>query len=102
MPDANGRVDLRALLALLAERQINEIHVEAGAKLNGALLDAGLLDEALIYLAPSVIGDPARGAFERAAPLAALPERAQLAFDSVERVGADLRVLARFVARQDA
>ena len=64
-----GRVDLAALMRELAARGINELHVEAGAKLTGALLDAGLVDELLLYLAPTLIGDPARGMFERAAPL---------------------------------
>ena len=99
LPDADGRVDLPRLMAELAAREINEVHVEAGAKLNAALLAAGLLDELLLYLAPAVIGDPARGAFERVAPLATLAARAELAFDAVERVGDDLRIVARFVAK---
>jgi len=53
-----------------------------------------------LYLAPSVIGDPARGAFERAAPLGALAQRAQLAFDSIERIGDDLCIVARVIARE--
>lgn len=97
LPDANGRVDLPALMRALAEREVNELHVEAGAKLNGALLDAGLLDELLLYVAPSLIGDPARGLFDRGAPLASLAGRAALAIDAVDRVGADLRIVARFV-----
>ena len=52
LPDAEGRVDLAALMRELAARGINELHVEAGAKLTGALLDAGLVDELLLYLAP--------------------------------------------------
>jgi len=100
LPNAQGRVDLPQLMRELASRDINEVHVEAGAKLNGALLDAGLIDEVLLYLAPSVIGDPARGAFERAAPLGALAQRAQLAFDSIERIGDDLCIVARVIARE--
>jgi diaminohydroxyphosphoribosylaminopyrimidine deaminase/5-amino-6-(5-phosphoribosylamino)uracil reductase len=100
LPDANGRIDLHALMAALATRDLNEIHVEAGARLNGALLEAGLLDELLLYLAPSLLGDPARGLFERSAPLAALARRAPLVIDSLERVGADLRIVARFGAPQ--
>jgi len=96
LPDGHGRVDLVALMTELAAREVNELHVEAGAKLNGALLEAGLLDELLLYMAPGVIGDPARGLFERHAPLADLSRRAALSFDSVERVGADLRILAKF------
>ena len=99
LPDANGRVDLPALMRALAARGINELHVEAGAKLTGALLDAGLIDELLLYLAPALIGDPARGMFERAAPLTALSQKAGLAWHSIERIGADLRVIARVAQR---
>ena len=99
LPDAQGRVDLPAMLRVLGERGINELHVEAGARLNSALLDAHLLDELLLYLAPSIVGDPARGMFERASPLAALSQRTSLVWHSVERTGADLRLLARFAER---
>jgi diaminohydroxyphosphoribosylaminopyrimidine deaminase/5-amino-6-(5-phosphoribosylamino)uracil reductase len=92
---ADGRVDLERMLALLAEREINELHVEGGAKLNGALLGAGRVDELLLYVAPCLLGDPARGMFERPTPLARLVERAPLDIRSIERVGEDWRVLAR-------
>lgn len=95
LPDGGGRVDLEAMLRTLAERGINEVHVEAGAKLNGALLRAGLIDELLIYLAPAVIGDAARGMFEFTGPLASLAERVRLEWTSIERIGDDLRILAR-------
>lgn len=95
LPDANGRVDLAAMMQALAARGINELHVEAGAKLTGALLDAGLIDELLLYMAPALIGDPARGMFERAAPLAALGARTRVAWHGIERIGDDLRVIAR-------
>lgn len=97
LPDGDGRVDLSAMLRELASAGVNELHVEAGARLNGALLGAGLVDEVLLYVAPSVIGDPARGMFARSDALARLADRAQLAFTSVERVGADLRIVARVV-----
>ncbi len=100
LPDRDGRVDLVAMLRALAARGVNELHVEAGARLNGALLQAGLIDEVLIYLAPALIGDPARGMFQRAAPLAALAERAHLAWTSVDRVGEDLRIVARVSTSQ--
>ena len=95
LPDAAGRVDLAAMLRALAQRGANELHVEAGAKLNGALLDAGLIDEALIYVAPSVIGDPARGMFELAVPIESLARRCELEWTSIERIGDDLRIVAR-------
>ncbi len=97
LPDANGRVDLPAMMRALATRGINELHVEAGAKLTGALLDAGLIDELLLYLAPALLGDPARGMFERGAPLTALRQKTGVAWHSIERIGADLRVIARVV-----
>jgi diaminohydroxyphosphoribosylaminopyrimidine deaminase/5-amino-6-(5-phosphoribosylamino)uracil reductase len=95
MPDANGRVDLRGLLQVLAGRGMNEIHVEAGARLNGALLHAGLVDEIVAYLAGAVIGDPARGMFELPQPLASLGSRTLLQWKSVDRIGTDLRLVAR-------
>ena len=61
LPDADGRVDLAALMQALGARGINELHVEAGGKLNGALLAAGLVDELLLYLAPCLLGDPGAG-----------------------------------------
>jgi diaminohydroxyphosphoribosylaminopyrimidine deaminase / 5-amino-6-(5-phosphoribosylamino)uracil reductase len=97
LPDASGRIDLHALMRELARREINEVHVEAGAKLNGALLDAGLLDELLWYVAPGIVGDPARGAFERAVPVAELAQRTRLAWESIDRVGDDLRIVARIL-----
>jgi diaminohydroxyphosphoribosylaminopyrimidine deaminase/5-amino-6-(5-phosphoribosylamino)uracil reductase len=94
LPDGAGRVDLAGMLGMLAAREVNEVHVEAGAKLNGALLQAGLVDEVLIYLSPSLIGDPARGMFELAPPLAALAQRVALEWQSIERIGEDLRIVA--------
>ncbi len=81
----------------LAAREINELHVEAGFRLNGSLLREGCVDELLVYLAPSVIGD-ARGMFDLPAP-ENLEARLRLRFHSIDRVGDDLRVLARFEGR---
>jgi diaminohydroxyphosphoribosylaminopyrimidine deaminase / 5-amino-6-(5-phosphoribosylamino)uracil reductase len=100
LADPRGRVDLPAMLTALAQRGINELHVEAGAKLTGALLDAGLVDELLLYVAPSLLGDPARGMFERAAPLATLVNKTALTWHSIERCGDDLRVVARVQATE--
>jgi diaminohydroxyphosphoribosylaminopyrimidine deaminase/5-amino-6-(5-phosphoribosylamino)uracil reductase len=88
-----GKVDLSALMLELSHRQINELHVEAGAKLNASLLRAGIVDELLIYLAPSLIGS--------GEGIAALPELERLEdsikfqFGDIEKVGDDLRILAR-------
>ncbi|HEY5862524.1 MAG TPA: bifunctional diaminohydroxyphosphoribosylaminopyrimidine deaminase/5-amino-6-(5-phosphoribosylamino)uracil reductase RibD [Casimicrobiaceae bacterium] len=95
LPDPTGRIDLPALMRELARRGVNELHVEGGARLNGALIAAGLIDEVLHYVAPSVLGDPARGMFELAAPLSSLDERVALVWQSVDRVGTDLRLIAR-------
>ena len=99
LPDGRGRVDLVALMRELARRGCNEAHVEAGARLNAALLEAGVVDELLAYLAPALIGDPARGAVEWHHALQNLDARTPLAFDDVARVGADLRIRARVLER---
>ncbi len=94
-----GKVDLAALLRELAARNLNEIHVEAGFRLNGSLLREGCVDELLIYLAPSLLGD-AIGMFDLEA-IDDLERRTRLVFGSAQRVGDDLRLLAR-VVRGDA
>src|SRR5438105_4094557 len=75
LPDRAGRIDLAAMMRSLAGRGINEVHVEAGARLNGALLSNRLVDELLIYFAPSVLGAPARRMSELAAPRPDCPPR---------------------------
>ncbi len=98
LADAQGKVDLVALMADLARREVNEVHLEAGSKLHASLLAAGLVDELLLYLAPCLLG-PGQGM----AALPALDSLAQataLTFRSVERVGPDLRVLARLAGRE--
>ena len=95
IPDGSGRVDLAAMMRELARRGLNEVHVEAGAKLNGALLQAGLIDELVVYVAGAIIGDPARGMFELPAPLASLRDRIDVAFTAADRIGDDLRIVAR-------
>jgi diaminohydroxyphosphoribosylaminopyrimidine deaminase/5-amino-6-(5-phosphoribosylamino)uracil reductase len=91
LPGADGRVDLAALLALLAQRGINELHVEAGAALNGALIEAGLVDEWVAYVAPMAVGDDARGLFSQPA-LSALADAARFKFSDVRQIGGDLRL----------
>jgi diaminohydroxyphosphoribosylaminopyrimidine deaminase/5-amino-6-(5-phosphoribosylamino)uracil reductase len=95
LPNAAGKVDLAALMRELGRRAINEVHVEAGAKLNGSLIREGCVDELLVYLAPSLIGE-AQGMFALG-PLTSLEQRQRLAFHSVKQVGEDLRILARFI-----
>lgn len=91
VPGADGRVDLHALLGRLAQRGVNELHVEAGAVLNGALLGAGLVDEWIAYVAPMALGDDARGLFAHP-PLATLADAARFRLADVRQVGADLRL----------
>lgn len=85
------RIDLGALLAALAEREINEVQVEAGAQLCGALLRAGLVDELLIYLAPVLLGDGGPGPVALG-PLESMDERTHLELLETTRVGDDLRL----------
>lgn len=95
LPNADGKVDLPALMHELGRRHINELHVEAGFKLNGSLIREACVDELLLYLAPSLMGD-ARGMFDLAA-LETLDQKYALAFHEVKQIGPDLRILARFV-----
>jgi diaminohydroxyphosphoribosylaminopyrimidine deaminase/5-amino-6-(5-phosphoribosylamino)uracil reductase len=94
LPDARGKVDLGQLLAELARRGVGEAHAEAGFKLNGSLVREGLVDEFLIYLAPCLIGDAARGMFDLP-ELTELAGRRDLAIRDMRMVGTDLRILAR-------
>ncbi|HEX6828083.1 MAG TPA: bifunctional diaminohydroxyphosphoribosylaminopyrimidine deaminase/5-amino-6-(5-phosphoribosylamino)uracil reductase RibD [Burkholderiales bacterium] len=94
LPDAGGKVDLAAMMQELGRRGLNEVLVEAGFKLNGSLLAAGLVDELVIYLAPHLLGDSARGMFHLPA-LEDLAGRRELAIRDVRAVGADLRIVAR-------
>jgi len=94
MPDARGKVDLAGMLGELARRGVNELHVEAGFKLNGSLAREGCVDEFLIYLAPSFLGDSAQGMLELA-QMSSLDERLRVSLRSIERVGEDLRIIAR-------
>jgi diaminohydroxyphosphoribosylaminopyrimidine deaminase/5-amino-6-(5-phosphoribosylamino)uracil reductase len=93
LPNAAGKVDLPALMLELGRRQINELHVEAGAKLNASLIREGCVDELLVYLAPALIGD-AQSMFALPAP-ASLDQKYRLKFHEVTQIGDDLRILAR-------
>jgi diaminohydroxyphosphoribosylaminopyrimidine deaminase/5-amino-6-(5-phosphoribosylamino)uracil reductase len=90
----NNKVDLPKMLAELAKRGVNELHVEAGSRLNASLLREGCVDELLIYLNPSILGETAQGMFDLPA-FASLEKRPKLRLLSAERVGDDLRLLAR-------
>lgn len=96
-PNASGKVDLAAMLADLATREVNELHVEAGHKLNGSLLREGLIDELLVYLAPKWIGDGLGMASNAASggPLTDLSAALPLDFRRTDLIGDDLRIVAR-------
>jgi diaminohydroxyphosphoribosylaminopyrimidine deaminase/5-amino-6-(5-phosphoribosylamino)uracil reductase len=94
LPGADGRVDLAALMRELGERGINEVHAEAGATLNGALLESGLVDEWVAYLAPLVMGHHARGLFDMPA-LGDMAARRGFKLLDARMLGADLRLTLR-------
>ncbi|MBN9408219.1 MAG: bifunctional diaminohydroxyphosphoribosylaminopyrimidine deaminase/5-amino-6-(5-phosphoribosylamino)uracil reductase RibD [Burkholderiales bacterium] len=97
LPNAHGKVDLPALLADMARREVGELHVEAGHKLNGSFVREGLVDELLAYLAPKLIGD-GRGMADFG-PLAELSQALPLQFRDIHTVGPDLRLVARVPGR---
>jgi diaminohydroxyphosphoribosylaminopyrimidine deaminase/5-amino-6-(5-phosphoribosylamino)uracil reductase len=94
LPNQAGKVDLAKMLQELGKRGINELHVEGGFKLNGSLVREGLVDELLIYLNPSLLGDSAQG-MVNLAEVTSLDRRVPLRLRSVDRVGEDLRIVAR-------
>jgi diaminohydroxyphosphoribosylaminopyrimidine deaminase/5-amino-6-(5-phosphoribosylamino)uracil reductase len=94
LPNARGKVELPQMLEELGRRGINELHVEAGFRLNGSLVREGCVDEFLVYLNPSLLGDGAQGMVDLPA-VASLQERLRLRIVSVERIGDDLRLLLR-------
>lgn len=94
LPDAGGKVDLKKMLEELGRRGVNELHVEGGFKLNGSLVRAGCVDEFLLYLNPSLLGDSAQG-MVNLQEMTGLDQRVALKLRSVDRIGDDLRILAR-------
>ena len=98
LPNAQGKVDLAAMLRDLAQRGTNELHVEAGFKLNGSLLREGLVDECLLYQAPLLLGIGGMG-MANFGPLQALTEGVRLQLHDVAQLGPDLRIVARLPGR---
>ncbi len=90
LPFADGRIDLHALMALLAERHVNELHVEAGAALAGALLHAGLIDECVLYQSHALLGADARPVFA-----GALASMRHWTLHDERRIGPDRRLVLR-------
>jgi diaminohydroxyphosphoribosylaminopyrimidine deaminase/5-amino-6-(5-phosphoribosylamino)uracil reductase len=93
----SAKVDLAAMLQDLARLEVNELHVEAGYKLNGSMLKAGLVDELLVYLAPKLLG-PGAG-MANLPGLEDLKDAKNLQFESFTQVGEDLRLIARVTGR---
>lgn len=99
LPTPEGKVDLGAMMRDLADKEINEVHVEAGAYLNGALIHARLVDDLVAYLAPKLLYT-GRGMFVTS-PLSELSQAQALSLQSVDRIGDDLRILARVSGRDE-
>ena len=98
IPNAGGKVDLARMLEELARRGVNELHVEGGFRLNGSMLREGCVDEFLFYLNPSLLGDTAMG-MVNLGEMTNLDARVSLKLRSVDRVGDDLRIVARIGAK---
>ena len=92
LPDGNGQVDLPAMLRDLAQRGCNEVLLEAGSTLNGAMLRATLVNELLLYVAPQLLGDRARG-MAQLGELTGLDQRVNLKWQDIRQVGNDLRII---------
>src|SRR5690606_9269014 len=93
MPSMAGRVDLPSVLRWLAAHEINEVHVEAGARLSGALLESACVDELLVYMAPLLLGQ-GRG-MASMAPVSALDAAERFEFIEAQSVGTDMRLRLR-------
>ncbi|PWQ94015.1 bifunctional diaminohydroxyphosphoribosylaminopyrimidine deaminase/5-amino-6-(5-phosphoribosylamino)uracil reductase RibD [Leucothrix arctica] len=91
--DANGTISLVEVLKDLANREINEVHTEAGSKLCGNLLEAGLADELLLYMAPHLLGSDAMGAFNLP-NLTTMQQRINLKIQDIRAIGDDWRIIA--------
>ena len=97
LPNANGKVNLSAMLLDLAKREINELHVEGGQRLNGSLMREGLVDELLLYMAPKLMGQ-GQG-MVNIGPFTEISDAVQLEIISTARIGPDVRIVARVQGR---
>jgi diaminohydroxyphosphoribosylaminopyrimidine deaminase/5-amino-6-(5-phosphoribosylamino)uracil reductase len=92
LPEINNRLDLKAVIAFLGEKQINNVLIEAGAILNGALLADNLIDEYIIYIAPCILGDEGRGLFKLPSALQTMNDKKLLHLKETRQVGGDLKL----------
>ena len=99
LPDTQGKVDLAAMMRDLGRRDINELHVEAGHKLNGSLIRACLVDELLLYQAPMLLGDGV--GLAALGPFSELAQAPLLHVRDIQTVGPDMRLIARWPGRDD-
>jgi diaminohydroxyphosphoribosylaminopyrimidine deaminase/5-amino-6-(5-phosphoribosylamino)uracil reductase len=99
LPLADQRLNLVAVLQHLGEMEVNEIHLEAGATLSGALLQAGLVDELVVYMAPHLLGNAARGLFSLPG-LERMEDRPELSIHDIRAVGRDWKITANVMHRQ--
>jgi diaminohydroxyphosphoribosylaminopyrimidine deaminase/5-amino-6-(5-phosphoribosylamino)uracil reductase len=93
--DGSGRIDIAAALVRLAELECNDVLVEAGPRLAGSFVASGLVDEVILYVAPTLLGETAQPAFILPQPLRALSERTRFKYHDVRQVGPDLRLTLR-------
>jgi diaminohydroxyphosphoribosylaminopyrimidine deaminase/5-amino-6-(5-phosphoribosylamino)uracil reductase len=93
-PERRGFMDLKAILETLAELECNEVLMEAGAGMNGALLEAGMVDELILYMCPSLLGDKARGMFSLAG-ISSMQARRELEIVDARMFDKDLRLILR-------
>jgi diaminohydroxyphosphoribosylaminopyrimidine deaminase/5-amino-6-(5-phosphoribosylamino)uracil reductase len=101
LPTRGARPDLAAVMQYLARLEVNELHLEAGARLSGAMLDAGLVDELVIYMAPHLMGDTARGLFHLPG-LEKMAQRIRLQLRDIRAVGEDWRITAGVASQYEA
>jgi diaminohydroxyphosphoribosylaminopyrimidine deaminase/5-amino-6-(5-phosphoribosylamino)uracil reductase len=94
LPEDRGRVNLESLLRRLADQEVNEVLLEAGPTLAGSALTGGLIDELVLYTAPHLMGDGARGLFQLPG-LERMEHRIPLVIEEVRRIGPDLRLRLR-------
>ncbi len=94
LPNGGDMIDLAALMRVLAEREVNEILMETGATLSGAVLHAGIIDELIVYMAPKLMGDNARGLFHTPG-LETLADAIELEIREIRAVGDDWRISAK-------
>ncbi len=100
LPHGPDAIDLHALMHLLAEREINEVLLETGAILSGSLLHAGIIDELVIYMAPKLMGDGARGLFHTPG-LDKLADAISLDIQDIRAIGQDWRITARILSEEE-